>query len=102
MIRYAAALSSACWLFQEKLEQQIKDAALAPQHRIYIDTGTDEHVGSVGPKAYMESVFTTAKVLQQTKADTRFHVQENGMHEEASWGERFSEAVMYLFEGGSR
>ena len=88
-----AALSPSLWVDPKGVKALIRSHPLMKPTRIYLDVGTREREGRIGPLAFL---FETAKRLTRAGAEVSANVIPGAEHNEAAWEKRIPQFMHYL------
>jgi len=87
-----------------RLHEMLAHAAFPPDTRVYLDMGTAEGLGYIDhPDRLVENLATTTAALRAAVAPPArivSRVVPGAAHNEAAWGRRFGEVVLWAFADG--
>ena len=90
------AMSTAGWLFQEELEQQLRRIDPSLGQRYYLDSGTEESTADGFDKLYIKSNRRLSELLTKTGVKHKFYLETGGEHNEDAWRRRLPNALGWL------
>ncbi|MCD7034921.1 alpha/beta hydrolase [Metabacillus sp. GX 13764] len=97
VFKKAASLSSAYWFNQKEIEAFAADSALQGLERFYMDIGTNERSGKIGPEQYVASSIPVYDILKEKVPMCEFKIFEGAEHNEGAWRARLGEVFGFLF-----
>ena len=94
--QWVLAMSTAAWVFQDDMEDYLKQLDPQFNQRVYLDAGTDESKEENFDTLYLESNRRLAHIICQTGVTYKLFIEAGGRHNEDAWRRRLPKALDWL------